>query len=887
MSWLNRLSNLLRGRTLDQELDEELQFHVDARTADNVAAGMSPAEARQDAARRFGNRTLAKERTREANIFGWLESFAQDLRHGGRMFVKNPGFTAVAVLSLALGTGANTAMFSAADALLLRPLPVASPGDLVNIGSDYTNSDHRFTYTSYPNYIDIRNRSASFDGVAAFAVVTTGFAGQTGAPPHMTVGMAVTGNIFHVLGVAPQLGRSFRPDEDKVPGRDAVAVLSHGLWEQLGSDPRILGRNVKIGGIDFNVIGVASEGFTGPDKYRRPAFYVPMMMWPRLAGNPGALEARDFWGLRVKGRLKAGATLAQVHAELNHIATDLERAYPETNRKQGLMVRSDLQIAALENPVNTDLVVLLTLLAAGVLIVACANVAGLLSSRAPVRAREIALRMSIGAGRTRLIRQLLTEGLSIAAAGGLLGLPLAYVGILLMRQIRYPTDLAFIPRIEIDERVLVFSLAVAMVSAVAFGLIPAIQTTRADLTNALKAAEAIAPGPRRLWGRNLLVATQVALSLVLLTMAAFTFRTFEDELSQGMGFRTNHILLMSFDPRLAGYDKIETQRFFERLGREARHAAGVKSATLASAAPVFWPDYARISPEGQRFPPGQDSVNVYSCTTDEHYFETVDIKILKGRGFSANDSAYAPLVAVVNQTLAEHYWPGRDPIGQRFQMNNASGPWVEIVGVARDSRYVFPGEPPTDFVYFPYHQHPMGRMILLAESTGESASLMTPLRDVVRRLDPNMPVYDVHTMEEHYDARATTLIRVIVEIVGGMGLMGIALAMAGLYGLISYAVSRRTREIGIRMAVGANRAAVVKMVLRQGIMPVVFGVAIGLVLSAEAGRLLASSFPLSERVGPALYGLIAPMLLLVAILAAVVPARRAALVDPMKVLRDE
>jgi macrolide transport system ATP-binding/permease protein len=495
--------------------------------------------------------------------------------------------------------------------------------------------------------------------------------------------------------------------------------------------------------------------------------------------------------------------------------------------------------------------------------------------------------MSIGAGRTRLIRQLLTEGLFIAAAGGLLGLPLAYVGILLMRQIRYPTDLAFIPRIEIDVRVLVFSLAVAMVSAVIFGLIPAIQTTRADLTTALKAAEASAPGPGRLWGRNLLVATQVALSLVLLTMAAFVYRMFASELSQGMGFRTNHMLLMSFDPRLAGYDQIETQRFFERLGREARNATGVKSASLASAAPVFWPDYARISPEGQRFPPGQDSVNVYSCTTDEHYFETVDIKILKGRGFSANDSADAPLVAVVNETLAGHYWPGRDPIGQRFQMNNAWGAWVEIVGVARDSRYVFPGEPPTDFVYFPYLQHPMARMILLAESTGESASLMTPLRDVVRRLDPNMPVYDVHTMEEHYDARATTLIRVIVEIVGGMGLMGIALAMAGLYGLISYAVSRRTREIGIRMAVGANRAAVVKMVLGQGIMPVVFGVAIGLVLSAEAGRLLASSFPLSERVGPALYGLIAPMLLLVAILAAVVPARRAALVDPMKVLRDE
>jgi predicted permease len=887
MSWLNRFSNLFRSRALSRELDDELQFHLEARTEDDIAAGMSQEQARQDAARRFGNRTRAKERTREANIFGWAESLAQDLWHGGRMFIKNPGFTAVAVISLALGTGANTAMFSTTDALLLRPLPVERPGDLVNIGSIFSASDIRFSSTSYLNYIDIRDRSASFDGVVAFASITAGFAAQSSALPQMTVGMVVSGNLFEVLGVQPQLGRPFRPDENKVPGRDAVVVLSHGLWEQLGSDPRILGRSVKIAGIDFTVIGVAPAGFTGPDRNRHPAFYVPVMMWARLSGDPRVLEARDYWGLRVKGRRKPGVTLTQVQAELDHLANTLEQAYPDTNSNQRLMVLTELEAAMMENRVRGGATVIVSILALGVLIVACANVAGLLTSRAPVRAREIGLRLAIGAGRVRLIRQLLTEGLLIAAAGGLLGLPIAYVGIALLRQIQYPTELFFIPRIELDERALLFSIGIAMLSAILFGLIPAIQTTRADLTTALKAGEGRVAGGRRQWGRNLLVAAQVAVSLVLLTVAGFAYRTFAGDLQGGIGFRTNHMLLMKLDPGLVRYDKNETQRFYERLGRDARNAAGVKSATLASTAPLFYPDITLIAPEGHRFRPGQESASVFSCTADEHYFDTVDIRILRGRGFLATDTADAPRVAVVNETLAAHYWPGQDPLGKRFMLNSTYGPWVEIVGVARNSRYLFIGEPPTDFVYFPYRQHPQQRMTLMAQSTGDSASLMTPLREVVRRLDPNMPVYDVRTMEEHYYALATSIAQVIVEIVGGMGLMGIALALAGLYGLISYAVSRRTREIGIRMAVGADRVAVVKMVLRQGIIPVVWGLAIGLALSAGTGRLLDSSFPMSERVGPALYGLIAPVLLLVAILAALVPARRAALVDPMTALRDE
>lgn len=887
MSWLNRFSNLFRGRALDRELDEELQFHLDARIQDNIGAGMPAEQASQDAARRFGNRTLARERAHEANILAWLESLILDLRHGGRMFVKDPGFTAVAVISIALGTGANTAMFSAADAMLLRPLPVAHPNELVNIGSDFSTGDFRWSLTSYPNYADIRDRSASFQGVLAFAGVTTGFAARTSANPEVAPGMAVSGNFFDVLGVALQLGRTFRPDEDRVSGRDAVVVLSHGLWEALGSDPAILGRDVRIGGIDFRVIGVAPESFSGPDRYQRPAFYVPLMMWPRLAGDPRTIQARDNWNLRVKGRLKPGVSLAQAQAELNGIAQDLSRAYPDTNSNQRLKVRTQFQTEVAENPVNAGLVAVLTLLAAGVLLIACANVAGLLTSRAPVRAREIALRMSIGAGRPRLIRQLLTEAVLIAGAGGILGLPVANAAVALLRQVQYPSDTYFVPRVEIDERVLAFSLAIAMLSAVLFGLIPAFETTRTNLATALKTGGGESKAGGRMWGRHLLVATQVAVSLVLVTLAAFAYRMFDHELNEHMGFRTSHILIMRFDPRLAGYNNAQAERFYQRLGQEARATAGVESATLTSVTPVWSPDVSYIVPEGHRFRAGQSSAMVYSCNTDEHYFETLDIAILRGRGFLATDTADAPRVAVVNQTLAEHYWQGQDPLGKRFWLGNENAGWVEIVGVARNSRYLHIGEQPTDFVYFSYRQRPSPRMFLMAASAGESASLLAPLRQAVHRLDANMPIYDVRTMEEHYYARATSLADVTVEIVGGMGGMGVAIALAGLYALISYAVSRRRREIGIRMAVGADSGDVVKMVLWQGVWPVICGVLIGLVLSVGAGRMLAALFPLSERVGPALCVGVAPILLMVAMLAELVPARRAARVDPIAVLRDE
>ena len=427
-----------------------------------------------------------------------------------------------------------------------------------------------------------------------------------------------------------------------------------------------------------------------------------------------------------------------------------------------------------------------------------------------------------------------------------------------------------------------------MGSVILFGLVPAIQTTRANLTTALKTSSAMVPGRHRLWGRNSLVAVQVAVSLVLLTIALFSYRMFAGQLNSGMGFRTDHMLLMDFNPGVLRYTDAQSRQFFESLTERAKSLPGVKSAALASVRPLGFLEPSFIQPEGFRFPAGRSYVTVHSSRVDEHYFDTLGLQILRGRAFTEGDAPGAPRVAIVNEVLANDYWPNQDPIGKRFRLLGSNNPpWIVVVGVAKLSRYGFIGEPPTEFLYLPYRQMPPGSMTLFAASAGDSASLLAPLRDLVRDLDPNMPTYDVQTMEHYYWARATSIAQVTVEIVGGMGLMGLVLAMVGLYALMSYSVSRRTREIGIRMAVGASHASVLRMVLRQGMLPVAYGVPIGLLLSTGAGRLLTSSFPLSYRIGPEIYGVVAPLMLIVAILAAYVPARRASLVDPMTALREE
>jgi len=878
-------------RRREESLDDEIHDYVNRETQLNMDAGMLPEEARFAAQRKLGSSSLVKEDTREAWGWGWLERLWQDLRYGWRMLFKNPGFTLVAVISLAIGIGANSAMFSLADALILRPLPVARPGEVVTVGFNASVSGFGSIVASYRDYLDFRNTAKSFDGLVAFTNYSFGFSKGPDAVSQMKMGMLVTGNFFRVLGVEPEQGRAFRDDEDQVPGRDAVVILGHDLWEKdFASDPSILGRKVQLSGIEFTVIGVAPARFTGMDLYFRPSFFVPMAMWPRFVTNPKdrPLEARDYRALGIKGRLKPGVTVGQAQAEMTGIAKALEQAYPDTNKNRIVEVRTEFQRRLEQSPPDAKIAAMLTLLAMAVLLVACANVAGLLLSRAPVRAREMALRLAIGAGRPRLIRQLLTESLLLAIAGGLLGLAVGYAGVDFLSRLQPPTDLPIQMTIQLDQRALLFSMTVSLLSAIFFGLAPALQTTRTDVISGLRTAGAETPQRRRLLGRNALVVGQVALSLVLLMVSTFIYRGFQQVLGEGPGFRTDHVLMMSFDPSLVRYNEAQTQQFYRQVVERARSVSGVKSAAIASAAPMDPEDGGSMSilPEGYQLPKGQDNPSVFGNTVDEHFFDTMDVQITRGRGFRASDNKGAPLVAVINEQLAKRYWPGRDPVGKRFRLDPPDGPWVEIIGVTKTLKYLWIAEAPTEFLYLPLAQHPQSRMLLLAQSSGDAAGLAEPLRHMVRELDANQPVYGVRTFDDFYRYKAVGQPNVIIRTVAAMGVMGLVLAMVGLYGLVAYAATRRSREIGIRMAIGAARGTVLRMVLKQGLVLALSGIAIGLAASIGAQRLLNAIFDSNGR-DFGTYLLVAPALLAITALAVYIPARRASRIDPMRVLRYE
>ncbi len=825
--------------------------------------------------------------------FGWLERFWQDVRYGCRMLAANPGFTLVAVGSLALGIGANCAAFSWADALLLRPLSVARPSEVVTVGSTMSVEGFSRVGASYREYIDIRDRSTSFDGLVAFSSVTAGLAATPDALPKLTLGLVVSGNFFTVMGVEPGLGRTFRPEEDQVPGRDATVILSHSLWEQhFGSDPSILGRRVQLNGIEFTVVGVAPKQFTGMNQFVRSDFYAPLMMWPNLLGDPKArpLEDRKLRSITIKGRLKPGVSQTRAQTELSVIAKDLEQAYPDTNRNRDLVVRTELQARIAQSPPDSMLIAMLTTLALAVLFVACANVAGLLTSRAPARAREMAMRVAIGAGRGRLITQLMTESLLIALAGGVLGLAVGYGAIQVFQLIQIPTDLPVALTFQLDRRALAFSLVVAGLSAILFGFAPAIQTSRADLAMVMKSGESLV-GRRRRWGRRLLVGGQVAVSVVLLVLATFMYRGFQEQLSNGPGYRTDHLLMMSFDPSLVHYGEDETRRFFLQLAEQARSLPGVKSVALTSSVPMATDNLnaSNVIPEGYELPVGKENLTLFSSRVDEHYFATMQIPIVRGRGFREADSIDAPRVAIVNEQYVEHYSPNQDPIGRRFQLiEQGVSSWIEIVGVAKTTKYLWLAEPPTEYVYLPYRQNPRSEMVLLTESAGDPSSLVAPLRSVVQGLDRLQPIFNVRTMDDFYRMRTITIFNVIIGIVAAMGMMGLGLAIVGLYGLVAYATSRRTKEIGIRMAIGAGRTTVLRMVLRDGLVLAVVGLVVGLAAGVGAERLLQAAFPGGdESFRPMAHVLVAPIVLAATFIASYLPARRAARLDPMKALRYE
>jgi predicted permease len=812
------------------------------------------------------------------------------LRHAVRMLRKNPGFTLVAVCSLGIGIGATSASFSIADVLLLRPLPVMEPSRVVSVTPAKMGAFGADSVISYPDYRDFRDNNRSFDGLIAQGMNRFGFSPDATVLPKTTYGMFVSGNFFQALGVQPALGRAFLESEDQAVGRDAVVVLGHEFWvTQFNANPEVVGTTLRLNGVECSIIGVMPERFTGADYTVKPALYIPLAMSPRLT-RQNNLERRDVRWLDVKGRLKPGVSVAQAQADLAAIAARLEQLYPQTNRERKIQVQTELQFRIKQQPPNVALAIMQCVLALCVLMVACANVAGLLLSRARARSREMAVRLAIGAGRGALIRQLLLENLLLALAGGLAGMGLDYANVSLFNSIPLGSDIPLAFHASVNNRVLFFTIAASLLSTFLFGLAPALQTTRLDLVPALKAADADSGGRKRLWGRNLIVAGQVALSLVLLVVTAVIWQGFRDLYRQGPGFRTDHLYLSSFDTKPIHYSDEQTQRFYKDLLDKTRLAPGVRSAALTSGLPLggVFPNVA-VLPEGYPLPTGQQAFYVFSASVSDGYFDTIGTPVVRGRGFGEPDRAGTPLVAVVNTQFASHYWPHQDALGKRFHLRDSNGPLVQVVGIAQTGKYFFIAEPPLDLIYFPYTQMPNSALTVAAESTAPDADALAPvLRDVVRQIDPSMPISNARTMQDFFSQRAVKISDTMVGVVGTLGMMGLALAMVGLYALVAYSVSRRSREIGIRMAIGADRRGVLRMVLRQGLVLSLIGAGAGSILSFLACRALSSGlWILAGRTNYATLPAVALPLLLVTMLAAYVPARRASLIDPMRALRDE
>ncbi len=889
-----RVGRLVGRRGAEARLREEIAEHIALQTADNLRAGMTPVEARRQAMLKFGGVEAMKEDYRAAGGLMAIENIAQDVRYAIRSLQRTPGLTAFVVFTLALGIGMVSGTFSMGDALIFRPYPVPHPEEIVTVVG--TTHDSNFEDFSYREYLDIRDKTQSYQGVAANAAMEeVGFSATAAETPRVKGGMRVSGNYFRVLGVEPTLGRGFRDDEDVVPGRDAVMVLGRSFWKhEFESDPNVIGRKVRLNGAEFTVIGVVPETFPGMMIFGEPDFYMPLAMAKVFLTDVqrNFFEDRADRELAVRGRLKPGVSVAQAKNEALVLGQNFEKEYPKWNHGRGMAAATQFEMRTRDDEVEWRFSTIFMMLSVAVLLVACTNVAGLLLSRARARKREIAVRLAIGAGRSRLVRLLLTESLILSLLGGAGGIAIGY-GICAwfqsIKNIVIMSDLPMMIPFQMNARVLTASICISVVSALICGLVPALQSSKTNLVEGLKAADVDMPGRKRLWGRSALVVAQVAMSLMLLTASFLMVRGFQNTLLDGMEFSKDHLLMTTIDPRLVQYDGVHTKQFFKVLKDRLRDTAGVESATLTQNVPMGREDFDAVTfvPDGFQMPKDRENFTSALDTADEDYFATMQVPILRGRAFLTSDTAESPRVAIVNEYFAHHYWPGQDALGKRFRLDRSDGVPVEIVGIAQTIKVRDTFDKNADFVYLPMAQRPIVRMSLLVRSSGDPLQLVPAVKDVVRRMDPNMPMLHTMTYEDMYLNRAIRGPAVAMKLVGAMGVVGLLLTVAGLYGLVAYNVSRRTREIGIRMALGAARGDVLRLMMGRGMVLVGIGTAIGITMGFGVERMMNSMLFNAGGVDFVAYAVVVPVLFVVTMLAAFVPARKAARIEPTRALRYE
>lgn len=811
-----------------------------------------------------------------------MRGLLQDLRYGVRMLLKSPGFTLVAVLALALGIGANSAIFSVVNAVLLRSLPYKDPDQLViawetnpQLLDDYLKTHNE---AAVANFYDWQSQNHVFENLAAFRWRNFNLTG--GDNPEQVIGNSVTPNMFATLGIKPALGRDFLTEESQT-GKENVVILSYGLWQRrFGSDPHIIEQKVSIDSQPYTVVGVMPQGFEFPRAASE--------MWTPFAPADNQLTNRTSHFLYTRARLKPGITIEQAQAEMNTIASRLQQQYPDSNNQRGIRIASLHQ----ESVAQIRPALLILLAAVGfVLLIACANVANLMLSRAASRQKEIAIRTALGAGRLRIIRQLLTESVLLSVLGGVCGLLLALWGIDLLIA-SMPRDFALgIPgwnKIGLDYRVLGFTLAVSLVTGILFGLFPAWQASKSDLNEALKEGGRTSAGSSRKRYRNALIVSEVTLALVLLVGAGLMMRSILRLLDVNPGFDAQNLVTLQLSLPQSRYSQNEqTVNFYKELSQRIQNLPGVESTAAIDMMPMSGSGGTiNFMVEGRPAPPTGQYPEANGRTSSPGYFQTMRIPILKGRDFSEHDTAATPLVTIINETMARKYWPGEDPIGKRVLDPQNRVPPAEIIGVVGDIKHFGLDDKSEEYLYTSSQQTPDTSMFLIVRTATDPASMTATIRKEVQSLDKELPVYNIKPMNQRI-IETTASRRLVMFLLSIFAVVALVLASVGIYGVMAYSVTQRTHEIGIRMALGAKRGDILKLVVKQGMWLVLLGIGLGLLVSFAVTRFMAGLLFGVGANDPATLTGVALLLALIALLACLIPARRAMKVDPMVALRYE
>ena len=890
MSLLRRIANLFHRSKLDEEIEAELRSHIEMRTADNIAAGMSPQEARRDALLRFGSRAAMKERVIAADAHMFLDSLWQDLRYGLRMLRKSPGFTAAAVLTLALGIGANTAIFSLVDSLILRPLPVYQPDKIAFLFSTSKNTGTN-TRFSYPDFLEIQKQTPGvFSGVsAAIPFNIDGLSLGANSQPMWT--SYVSGNFFSLLGVKPALGRLILPSEGSMVGADPVLVISYSYWKtRFNSDPSVIGRKASVNGQPVTVIGVTPQGFHGLSNLMDMQGYIPLAMASTLKDvSSNFLNDQKDSRFTVISRLKPNIGLDQVQPALQVVSQRFSEQYSGQTTVHAVYLGPTILAIDPTHPATLSLVTsLFLILAASLLVLACLNIANLVLARAASRRHEVAMRAALGATRSRLIRQLLTESLLLAVFGCLGGIVLGIVAARSMGSISFHTVMPIVLDFHFDWRVFAYALAAAVFTGVLVGITPALRAARGNLNEILhEGGHASTAGRQHL--RTVLVVAQVGSSLMLLIIAGLFVRSLENTRHADLGFDPNSVLNVTIDTHEAGYNEEQTLEFQKTLLGRARALPGVRSASLVVSVPMGYSgDFDMLANiEGYQPHPGQKAPAAGINRVSPGYFRTMHTPLLQGRDFQDSDSQNSPRVAIVNQEFVSTYWHGQNSIGRHFATSYDPKHPFEVVGVAKNSREdMFTQAEP--FFYVPLTQNYDPITTLQVRTSAAPEVLAPEVIGLIHSLDPAMPVFDVMSMNTALDtANGLLLFRLGAGVTAALGLIGLALAIVGVYGVVCYSASQRTHEIGIRMALGAQPLQILKMVLSQGFVVVGISVLAGLVAASALARLVGNFLFGVAALDPLTYISASLLLSAIALLATYIPARRAMRVDPMVALRHE